>query len=215
MRELPRLAAPLPRDPYARKRTDRRVSPLAVTLLALLVLLVPSTSFAVDANGLAAQSNETEISTETANGWRNLVGGGKGYARNGRLVTGWLDLNGCKYYFDNKGRMLTGWADVVVNGKTMHYYFNPTSGNLARNTWMEINGRKYYFRPSGNMATGFADVDSDAYKRYFDQQGRMLTGWQTIGTGTYYFRESGAMQTGTATIGGRQYTFSDNGTLVK
>jgi glucan-binding YG repeat protein len=65
------------------------------------------------------------------------------------------------------------------------------------------------------MATGFADVDSDAYKRYFDQQGRMLTGWQTISTGTYYFRESGAMQTGTATIGGRQYTFSDNGTLVK
>jgi glucan-binding YG repeat protein len=62
------------------------------------------------------------------------------------------------------------------------------------------------------MATGWADVD-DAYKRYFDGEGHMLTGWQQIGDRTFYFRPSGAMQTGKATIDGVEYEFTASGTL--
>jgi glucan-binding YG repeat protein len=62
------------------------------------------------------------------------------------------------------------------------------------------------------MATGFTDV-GDGYKRYFDEFGHMLVGWQSIGGKTYYFRASGAMQTGKATINGATYEFSASGTL--
>jgi glucan-binding YG repeat protein len=54
----------------------------------------------------------------------------------------------------------------------------------------------------------------DEFKRYFDGEGHMVTGWQEINGKTYYFRiPSGAMHTGAATIDGKEYTFSNNGVL--
>ena len=87
------------------------------------------------------------------------------------------------------------------------------SGSMATE-WATIDGVNYYFRPSGNMATGFTDVVSDAYKRYFDEQGHMVTGWRDIGGNTYYFRSSGAMQTGEAVIDGAVCVFTDKGVLI-
>ena len=80
--------------------------------------------------------------------------------------------------------------------------------------WAEIDGSHYFFRSSGDMVTGFSDVPDDAYKRYFDEAGRMITGWCEINGEVYFFRKSGAMQTGQATIDGVDYTFTDKGVLV-
>ena len=150
---------------------------------------------------------------ESRDGWVDLDGGKKGYRKGGQLVTGWMDLDSAKFYFQQDGAMSTGWTDVVVNGTTMHYYFNPASGNMARGTWMDIDGQKYYFRPSGNMATGWTDVNGSKY--YLDASGHMLTGWQEMGGKRFYLRPSSIMATGFETIGGTTYLFRSSGTLVQ
>jgi glucan-binding YG repeat protein len=153
-------------------------------------------------------------------GWIDLAGGHKGYVKRGKLVKGWLSIGSSKYWFGDDGVMATGWTDVEASGKTMRYYFNPTSGNLARGTWMTIDGKKYYFRPSGNMATGFADIDDSGTtkKYYFDSEGQMLTGWQEIEVNgklmRYYFRPAGSMATGWATIDGEKYYFRTSGNMA-
>ncbi len=150
-------------------------------------------------------------------GWYDFGDGAKGYVKNGALVKGWLDLDGGKYWFDEQtGKMATGWTDLVVDGKTMHYYFRP-SGNLARGAWADIDGRKYWFRASGNMATGWATIDGKKY--YFDEGGQMVTGWRDIVndngvTNHYYFRPSGAMATEWATIDGASYYFRPSGNMA-
>ena len=145
-------------------------------------------------------------------GWVSLPGGKKGYAKGGKLVTGWMDLGGSKYWFGADGAMATGWTDVAVGGNTMHYYFNPASGNMARGTWMDVDGSKYYFRESGNMATGWTDVDGSKY--YLDAEGHMVTGWLELGGVKYYLRPSGTMATGFETVGGKQHLFRATGTMV-
>ena len=149
-------------------------------------------------------------------GWHTFPDGAKGYVKNGALVKGWLDLNGGKYWFDDQGRMATGWTDLVIDGKTMHYYFRP-SGNLARGSWADIDGKKYWFRASGNMATGWADIDGKKY--WFDESGQMVTGWRDIDNGQgstnhYYFRPSGSMATGWAQIDGASYYFRPSGNMA-
>ena len=171
--------------------------------------------------GYEGTAKATFTIARAGDGWVTLADGSKGYGRGGKLVTGWLDLDGGKYWFDDQGRMAIGWTDVVVDGKTMHYYFNPASGNLARGTWMEIDGKKYYFRPSGNMATGWATISDNGVdkKYYFDESGQMVTGWQDIDNGAgatnhYYFRPSGSMATGWAQIDGASYYFRPSGNMA-
>ena len=154
-------------------------------------------------------------------GWVDLADGSKGYAREGALVVGWMNLGSSKYYFHVDGRMATGWTDVEVDGKLLHYYFNPASGNMVRDTWFEVDGQKCYFRPSGNMATGWATINDAGVdkKYYFDEDGRLVTGWREIDTGQgyaarYYFRPSGAMATGFETIDGVTYYFRESGNLA-
>ncbi len=155
-------------------------------------------------------------------GWCTFADGAKGYVRNGSLVRGWLDLDGGKYWFDEQtGKMATGWTDLEVDGKTMHYYFNPASGNLARGTWMDIGGKKYYFRPSGNAAHGWATISDNGVdkKYYFDDDFQMVTGWRDIvndngATNHYYFRPSGSMATGWARIDGTQHYFRPSGNMA-
>ena len=176
-------------------------------------------------------------------GWVDLGGGKKGYMKNGKLVKGWLELNGAKYWFDANGVMATGWRDLGTSkyyfqpdgrmsvgwtdvtdsaGKTLHYYFNPNSGNLVRGTWFEIDGYKYYFRPSGNVAHGWATITDNGVdkKYYFDDDYHMVTGWQDIANSEgrdirYYFRPSGSMATGWATIDGQKYWFRASGSMAK
>ncbi len=173
----------------------------------------------------------------TSDGWVDLGNGARGYQKNGALVKGWFDLGGYKYRFDDNGKMLTGWqtigsakhwfdpdtgrmaigwTDLVIDGKTMHYYFRP-SGNLAYAAWADIDGKKYYFRESGNMATGWATIDGKKY--YFDEGGQMVTGWQDIVndngvTNHYYFRPSGSMATGWAQVDGASYYFRPSGNMA-
>ena len=97
-----------------------------------------ATTEGFDLNGASLLGEQGSVLVSQASqkdGWTNLTGGAKGYVKDGKLVVGWMDLGSFKYYFQPNGAMSTGWTDVEVNGSTMHYYFNPASGNLVRDTW--------------------------------------------------------------------------------
>lgn len=67
------------------------------------------------------------------------------------------------------------------------------------------------------MATVLADGGwkQDANGVYYLENGTKVTGWKTIGDGTYYFNASGYRVSGTVLIGGKTYCFrSNNGKLV-
>lgn len=51
--------------------------------------------------------------------------------------------------------------------------------------------------------------------RYYDDGGRFLQGWQTIGGNTYYFKPgSGYMVTGVVTVEGEVHAFREDGTHI-
>lgn len=58
-------------------------------------------------------------------------------------------------------------------------------------------------------------VDDGDIVRYFNSEGEMLTGWQTIDGEVYCFGDEGSMMTGKTEIDGIVYFFSDNGLLGK
>ncbi|MBQ1922657.1 MAG: hypothetical protein II189_02435, partial [Lachnospiraceae bacterium] len=72
-------------------------------------------------------------------------------------------------------------------------------------------GSRCYYR-NGKRLTGFQTIGSYTY--YFNEEGIRLTGMQTIGGDTYYFRTNGRMVTGWRTIGGNTYYFDEDGRMA-
>ena len=122
-------------------------------------------------------------------------------------------------YFNTDGSMKTGWYEK--DGKK--YYLQTSGSNVGFRTigFKKIGSDYYYFYNAGNMASGkWVEMTADGKKgsRYFDKNGKMLTGWQTISGSKYYFRTSGAQRgfrlTGFQKIGSYYYYFSDSGKLT-
>ncbi len=82
----------------------------------------------------------------------------------------------------------------------------------------KIGSYYYYFNSEGIMQTGFQTINGKTY--YFRKtNGRRLTGWLSVSSnGTkyrYYFNENGVMQTGLQTIDEKMYYFSSKGIMQK
>ncbi len=77
---------------------------------------------------------------------------------------------------------------------------------------MDFTSITYYFDENGAMLTGWQTINDITY--YFDENGAMLTGWQTINDITYYFDENGAMLTGWQTVQNYKYFFNDDGSMA-
>ena len=100
-----------------------------------------------------------------------------------------------------------GW--YVKDGQYNYYL---CAGVKLKDSWLQDEGNYYYFDDDGNMSTGFQTIDGNVY--YFSDGGKMRTGWQTIKGKTYYFSAGGKMATGTRYIDGKKYIFSLEGVLV-
>ncbi|MBB3171248.1 serine hydrolase [Parvibacter caecicola] len=110
--------------------------------------------------------------------WEQWING-KLYYFNGKgqMVTGWVTWNNdkSKSYFDGSGRALVGWQKL--GGRT--YYFNPSTARSVK--WeQKINGAAYYFDGNGRMHTGWLQWNADKKWSYFNSNGKMATGTQTI-----------------------------------
>ncbi len=81
---------------------------------------------------------------------------------------------------------------VLSNGDKV----NPTTPTAPTNDklgWIKV-GTDYYYRiASGANAHGWNDIkckDGNTYRFYFDDKGKMQTGWQHIGDYWYYFHDT-------------------------
>lgn len=87
------------------------------------------------------------------------------------MATGWLDLGSTRYHLSASGAMNTGWLLDDNNW----YWLDPTNGDL-RTGWQWVNGHWYYMdAPSGRMHTGLLESGSDKY--FFTSSGAMASGW--------------------------------------
>lgn len=125
------------------------------------------------------------------------------------------DINGKTYFFDDAGILQTGFQ--TVNGTK--YYFNPNGeepslglGAMMKSVWVTEANKYYYLGEDGVPVSG--EIKLIGSKRYaFDAEGRLLTGWQTIGNNNYYFQiggdigAKGQMYTGWKAMNGKVYYF--------
>lgn len=81
--------------------------------------------------------------------------------------------------------VLTNGANVKPTAPTA-----PTNDKLG---WIKVGANWYYRIGKGINAHGFNDIkckDGNTYRFYFDDKGKMQTGWQHIGDSWYFFHDS-------------------------
>ena len=81
---------------------------------------------------------------------------------------------------------------VLTNGANV----KPTAPTATTNDklgWIKVGANWYYRIGKGINAHGFNDIkckDGNTYRFYFDDKGKMQTGWQHIGDYWYYFNDT-------------------------
>ena len=116
---------------------------------------------------------------------------------------GWIsDANGWKYFLNGKQY----FGKQMISG--VYYYFDKTTGYMKKG-WVTLdNGNKNFYDQtagdptttnSGKLVTGWMTLNSNTY--YFETTyGAMQTGWlKSLPEGRYYFNNSGVLQTGKMT----------------
>ena len=146
-----------------------------------------------------------------------------------QMTIGEKDIKGYWYYFNNNGAMQSGFVKLA-NGKTVYYnaqgqmqyglqtingkiyYFNTWSGERSANREAQINGKWYNFTSDGSASTGFTKL-ANGKTVYYNAQGQMQYGLQTINGKIYYFNAwSGERYANReAQINGKWYNFTSDG----
>jgi|GEM_PF-4259998 len=138
-------------------------------------------------------------------------------------------IDGYHYYFDDvTGEMVTGWREIPDQNKLVYYneeghmvygkqtidgdtyYFNEVTG-VMEGDQKKIDGYYYYFdETTGKMITGWKEIAKQNKTVYYDEEGHMLYGKQTIDGDTYYFNVwTGAMEVDQKKIDGYYYYFDE------
>ena len=156
----------------------------------------------------AAATNQSSTSaTKTTEVYSN----GHWYLKdqNGKNLTGWQKLSGERtVYYNTVGQMQYGLQ--TINGKI--YYFNTWSGERYANREAQINGKWYNFTSDGSASIGFTKL-ANGKTVYYNAQGQMQYGLQTINSKIYYFNTwSGERYANReAQINGKWYNFTNDG----
>ena len=87
-----------------------------------------------------------------------------------------------------------GWVDGISKEVDLDYFYQEYwSRTMKYPKWIK-NGDDWYYRiGKGINAHGFNDIkckDGNTYRFYFDDKGKMQTGWQHIGDSWYFFHDS-------------------------
>ena len=156
----------------------------------------------------------------------------------GAMVKGWYTTeDGRTYYYDEiTGQMYHGLA--VIDG--MEYAFDDITGVMVDCAWYTSDGNDYWYENGVRQGTegrgkevydpstdawywldavdnGKKAVNKDVYQESdggkwvrYDDQGRMVKGWNTNEAGTYYFDGiTGAMAKGSVVIDGVEHYFNE------
>lgn len=144
-------------------------------------------------------------------------------------------IDGRKYFVTDNGKTYKGWMQLTPDWRL---YFDPDNGGAATTGFKKISDKIYYFDENGIMFTeGMPIIDGKKYiiskegwihtgwlqltsewRLYFDplDNGAAVTGFNTIGSKTYYFDSNGIMNTaGMPVIDGKKYMVNADGSLHK
>ena len=127
----------------------------------------------------------------------------------------YVDPDSQETVFVDTDDALTFVMPEILAGNTLNVsvVFSDYDDAQTRSGWYddtETGSRRYY--RNGEYLTGFQKIGSYTY--YFNEAGDRLTGRQVIGDSTYYFRSNGRMVTGWRTIGGDTYYFDETGRML-
>ncbi len=128
-----------------------------------------------------------------------------------------IKKSGSKYYLYNNatGKKVTKLKGVqeFPSGSGDYYYFINTKGRIAASRLIRTkSGNIYYADENGKLATGFTTIGENTY--YFKKSTHAaLKGWKKLAGQRYYFTQNGVRLTGLQKIG--KYTYylnpSNNG----
>ena len=146
-------------------------------------------SYYLDDNGSATQLN--------ANGWTQ-VNGFWFYCTNGIACSGCAVKIGSDYYgFDWEGKMITNPNSYYefYDPKTEKYYYYraKTSGKLYVNEWYESYDSWYYYGDEGKALSGINTVGGKKY--FFSEQGRMMIDSVAVDNSDVYIIDSNGVMT--------------------
>ena len=85
----------------------------------------------------------------------------------------WVDND--TYYVDEQGLIVEGWKQLIDEGKSYWAYFQ-SGGKAVKEAWKKIGDKQYYFDENGKMLTGW--ILDDSY--YTKEDGSMATGWMKL-----------------------------------
>lgn len=143
-------------------------------------------------------------------GWRTVDGVRRYYdPETGKVQTGWITYAGNRYYVDADAGKQVG--ELLVDG--VRYQLDDETGIQQVGFCTFSDGETSYFGVDGNPVSGWMTDEITGKQYYLDSTYRMLTGLQTLDTGTYYFAENGAMQTGLHTLESGTYYFAEDGLM--
>ena len=135
-----------------------------------------------------------------------LLAAGSVFERTEALKETWAVYDGSLRFIDRGGNFVRGsW---LVNDGDLYYM--KEDGSITVGT-AEIDGRTYYFDQSGRIASGWY---TEKGHRSYIKNGKLLTGWQTLDGARYFFDENGVMQTGWLEQKEGTYYFGRDGKLA-
>lgn len=171
-------------------------------------------------NGKKYYFNPKNSNIRVESNWQKI---GKHYyyfGSDGTMQYGFQTIKGKTYFFGlSDGIRKKGWQ--TVNG--LRYFMDKTTA-VMKTGWFEYKGDKYYMNPVkkastyGAAKTGWVKIGS--YWYYFNNEGKMQTGWLTLvdsnaNVTKYYLNPStGRMATGTKVISGKTYNFGNSGKII-
>ena len=154
--------------------------------------------------------------------WNPLYAVGNSYryfdTQTGQMVVGFKKIDGKLYYHNKKdGLRVMGsggeksWKLKKLEG---NYYALNGNGVIAQKEQKKISKKWYYFDKDGKMVTGWQTIGKDKY--YFDKNGvRTDNKIKKIGKYKYYFISSGKMIAGKMwNIGKYRYYFDKQGRMA-
>ena len=140
-----------------------------------------------------------------------------GYGRHAVMAqsAGWAEEDGNLRYYDSDGYALTdSWkkhnndwyylnedGNITLDAQIDEYYVN-TEGKRVADQWVSVVNEDFWDEEN----------DSEVYWYYYGSNGKMLTSkFKSIDNKTYYFDADGHMVTGLQSIDGANYYFGKNG----
>ena len=100
--------------------------------------------------------------------------------QNGNLARGRTTSNQDTLYVDDQNHQVKD--DCVYDADGVHY-FNGTNGAEVKNDYAYHNGKLYYFDENGRMVTGLQTINGEL--RYFGADGSQLKGGQATNQETH------------------------------